>query len=228
MKRLRNFLIVTTILCSIISILNYIIFQINKDNILISIGIRNYKALLFVNFVIPILILIVLSYLILKNILDIRKIRISKYIENEKRKADPLYDEKEVLSKLASLKPNVDKNYIPYIDRIIEDINRAKDIQKDFNEIIEDNNQPIILNISKELTSVRVHVLEDAKSITRRLIISKDEETIKNKLEHNKKLLSDAENLVVEAISYIDIKTKSTENDLENLTKALKELITLI
>ena len=98
----------------------------------------------------------------------------------------------------------------------------------DFAEIVENNDQPIIQNIAKELISIRVRILQDAKSIYRRLIIAKDAENIEAKLIHNNKLLDDADSLIVEAINYIDVKTSTSEIDLKNLTESLKELIKLI
>ena len=95
-------------------------------------------------------------------------------------------------------------------------------------EIVENNDQPIIQNIAKELISIRVRILQDAKSIYRRLIIAKDAENIEAKLIHNNKLLDDADSLIVEAINYIDVKTSTSEIDLKNLTESLKELIKLI
>lgn len=110
-------------------------------------------------------------------------------------------------------------------------MNDIKQLQKEFGEIVEtsDNNAlPIINNIFRELMSIRVHILNDAKSIYRRLIIAKDSETIESKLVYNEKLLNDASDLIAEANNYLDEKVPSTNVDLDNLVEALKELNALI
>lgn len=134
-----------------------------------------------------------------------------------------------IINKLKSLKS--DSNYlnsIEYINKIIEQINMGRKLENEFIEIQDNNNLPIIINISKELKSIRYHLLEDAKSIYKRIVISKETEKIVEKLKHNDKLLEDAENLILEALNYIDIKTSTTETDLKNLTESLQDLIKLI
>ena len=104
----------------------------------------------------------------------------------------------------------------------------GRKLENEFIEIQDNNNLPILINISKELKSIRYHLLEDAKSIYKRIVISKETEKIVEKLKHNDKLLEDAENLILEALNYIDIKTSTTETDLKNLTESLQDLIKLI
>ncbi|MBP2620802.1 hypothetical protein DHL47_05515 [Streptococcus panodentis] len=148
--------------------------------------------------------------------------------EEEQRK-DPLYDETSMIQKLTDIQETIDEpEYIDYTKRILKQLLAAKTLSDDFVEIVENNDQPIIQNIAKELVSIRVHILQDAKSIYRRLIIAKDGANIETKLIHNDKLLDDADSLIVEAINYIDVKTSTSEIDLKNLTDSLKELIKLI
>ena len=149
-------------------------------------------------------------------------------IEEEQRK-DPLYDEASMIEKLTNIQETIDEpEYVDYTKRILKQLLAAKTLSDDFVEIVENNDQPIIQNIAKELVSIRVHILQDAKSIYRRLIIAKDGENIESRLIHNDKLLDDADSLIVEAINYIDVKTSTSEIDLKNLTESLKELIKLI
>ena len=70
--------------------------------------------------------------------------------------------------------------------------------------------------------------MADAKSIYRRLLIGKDGDTILKKLEANDQILQEANDLVVEAINYIDAKTDSKNLDLESLAKSLKQLVDLL
>ncbi|MBZ2062905.1 hypothetical protein K1J01_10845 [Streptococcus sanguinis] len=148
--------------------------------------------------------------------------------EEEQRK-DPLYDEASMIEKLTDIQGTIENpEYIDYAKRILKQLLDAKALSDDFAEIVENNDQPIIQNIAKELISIRVRILQDAKSIYRRLIIAKDAENIETKLIHNNKLLDDADSLIVEAINYIDVKTSTSEIDLKNLTESLKELIKLI
>ena len=48
---------------------------------------------------------------------------------------------------------------------------------------------------------------------------------IEKKLNKNDKLISDANDLMVQAISYLDTKTESNDIDLKNLIKAFQNLL---
>lgn len=157
-----------------------------------------------------------------------------KEIEESK---NPLSEEASVLQKLQSVIDNDDDisyDYITYAKRAIKQIKDGKQLIKDYKEITESNedddlaNQPVIQNIGEELVNVRVRLLADAKSIYRRLLIGKDGDTILKKLEANDQILQEANDLVVEAINYIDAKTDSKNLDLESLAKSLKQLVDLL
>ena len=55
-----------------------------------------------------------------------------------------------------------------------------------------------------------------------------DYDTIDAKISHNRKLLEDADKLIVEAIRYIEVKSNPTDVDLKNLIESLKDLMKLI
>ena len=157
-----------------------------------------------------------------------------KEIEESK---NPLSEEASVLQKLQNIIDNDDDisyDYITYAKRAIKQIEDGKQLIKDYKEITESNedddlaNQPVIQNIGEELVNVRVRLLADAKSIYRRLLIGKDGDTILKKLEANDQILQEANDLVVEAINYIDAKTDSKNLDLESLAKSLKQLVDLL
>jgi hypothetical protein len=157
-----------------------------------------------------------------------------KEIEESK---NPLSEEESVLQKLQSIIDNDDDisyDYITYAKRAIKQIKDGKQLIKDYKEITESNedddlaNQPVIQNIGEELVNVRVRLLADAKSIYRRLLIGQDGDTILKKLEANDQILQEANDLVVEAINYIDAKTDSKNLDLESLAKSLKQLVDLL
>lgn len=157
-----------------------------------------------------------------------------KEIEESK---NPLSEEASVLQKLQSIIDNDDDisyDYITYAKRAIKQIKDGKQLIKDYKEITESNedddlaNQPVIQNIGEELVNVRVRLLADAKSIYRRLLIGQDGDTILKKLEANDQILQEANDLVVEAINYIDAKTDSKNLDLESLAKSLKQLVDLL
>ena len=214
-----------------LSILTIILFKLvmfDKDDIIVESGIRTFKminvgayialglTILYAGFVIK-------SYVASKN----KELQLVAF-EEEQRK-DPLYDEASMIEKLTGIQGTIENpEYIDYAKRILKQLLDAKALSDDFAEIVENNDQPIIQNIAKELISIRVRILQDAKSIYRRLIIAKDAENIEAKLIHNNKLLDDADSLIVEAINYIDVKTSTSEIDLKNLTESLKELIKLI
>ena len=214
-----------------LTLLTIILFKLvifNKDDIIVDSGIGNFKmknvgayialgmTILYSGFVIK-------SYFASKN----KELQLVAF-EEEQRK-DPLYDEASMIEKLTDIQGTIENpEYIDYAKRILKQLLDAKALSDDFAEIVENNDQPIIQNIAKELISIRVRILQDAKSIYRRLIIAKDAENIEAKLIHNNKLLDDADSLIVEAINYIDVKTSTSEIDLKNLTESLKELIKLI
>ena len=215
----------------ILSVLLFIISFSSKDNIIIAAGIGLFKALVALAWIFALLVVVTLI------VTTVAKVKVhvdyQRAITNEKEaRKNPLHDENEVILKLKALDTTLDNvYYLPYAKRILEQMNDIKQLQKEFGEIVEtsDNNAlPIINNIFRELMSIRVHILNDAKSIYRRLIIAKDSETIESKLVYNEKLLNDASDLIAEANNYIDEKVPSTNVDLDNLVEALKELNALI
>ena len=215
----------------ILSVLLFIISKTSKDSIIVSAGIGMYKFLIALAWILVVLVVVALI------VTTVAKLKIhsnaQRVIASEKEaRKNPLYDENEVILKLKALDTTLDNGYyLPYAKRILEQMDEIKQLQTEFNEIIEtsDNNAlPIIENISRELMSIRVHILNDAKSIYRRLIIAKESQTIEDKLVYNEKLLNQAGDLIVEANNYLDEKVPSTDVDLDNLVEALKELNTLI
>ena len=145
--------------------------------------------------------------------------------DEEQKRTDPYYEEGGIISKLESVKYKVKPTYRTYVDHMLTQINTTKDLQLQYAEIIENNDLPIIQDIGDKLAEIRLHVLHDAKSIYRRLVISEDAEVIENKLSKNDKLISDANNLMVQAIAYLDTKTESNDIDLKNLIKAFQNLL---
>lgn len=150
--------------------------------------------------------------------------KVIEYNEEQKR-TDPYYEEGGIISKLESVKYKVKSGYRTYVDHMLTQIHTTKDLQLQYAEIIENNDLPIIQDIGDKLAEIRLHVLHDAKSIYRRLVISEDAEVIENKLSKNDKLISDANNLMVQAIAYLDTKTESNDIDLKNLIKAFQNLL---
>ena len=204
------------------------VLSLIRDTVIIAAGIKTYKFLHTANIAVIVLAAIacgVFGFLMFKENLDHKQEEAQK---QEKQKTDPLYDEASIIEKLIEVKDETTPSYRKYADQILQQMDAAKNLQDDFVEIVENNNQPIIENIANELFSIRVHMLQDAKSIHRRLIIAKDANVIEAKLNHNDKILNDAEQLVMEAINYIDVKSNPTEIDLHNLTESLKDLMKLI
>ena len=111
---------------------------------------------------------------------------------------------------------------------MIHQMKSAETLQDDFIEIVENNDLPVIQDIANELQSIQIRMLQDAKSIYRRLIISEEADVIEKKLNDNDKVLKDANKLITEAINYLDVKTPSTEVDLKNLIESLQDLMKLI
>lgn len=220
---MKKFLIYSVIQSLFIGFLS-IWLSTSKDEIIIQHGIGFHKSLstfLFIN-ILLFLLLFILFF--------------SKYISDkhkklviDKQNSNPLHEQEIVLQTINNFRGEVASNsrYVFYIDKIISQIKEGEKIQKEFVEISENNSLPILKNIAKELESIRVHLLLDAKSIYRRLRIE-DESKIEDKINHNDIMLNDAKKLLIETINYLDVKTPSTEVDLNNLTESLRDLIELI
>lgn len=197
----------------------------SKDNIIINMGIKTFARLTILAKVVAGLSGVSLLFFGARVL--ITHLNDKKVIEHneEQKRIDPYYEEGEIIHKLESVTHKVKPAYRTYADRMIEQITTAKDLQGQYAEIIENNDLPIIQDIGDKLAEIRLHVLHDAKSIYRRLVISEDAEVIENKLSKNDKLISDANNLMVQAISYLDTKTESNDIDLKNLIKAFQNLL---
>lgn len=206
----------------------------DKDHTIIQNGIGLYKTfqlLSIINFIFIILLAGIIIFIVLQQ----RKKSIIEKITIAEQKKDPLYDEKEVVDKYDRFFEEVEQKddnteEIPFVEAgvaILEQMVKAKDIEDDFIEIKENNDQPIIKNIADQLKAIRIHMLQDAKSIYRR-IVARDLGTIQDKIKKNDKILNDANQLIIQAVNYIDAKTTSTEVDLKNLTLALQDLIKMI
>ena len=197
----------------------------SKDNIIINMGIKTFARLTILAKVVAGLSGVSLLFSGARVL--ITHLNDKKVIEHneEQKRIDPYYEEGEIIRKLESVSHKVKPAYRTYADRMIEQITTAKDLQGQYVEIIENNDLPIIQDIGDKLAEIRLHVLHDAKSIYRRLVISEDAEVIENKLSKNDKLISDANNLMVQAISYLDTKTESNDIDLKNLIKAFQNLL---
>lgn len=210
----------------LMSSLVFLFFVIHsKDNIIINMGIKTFARLTILAKVVAGLSGVSLLFFGARVL--ITHLNDKKVIEHneEQKRIDPYYEEGEIINKLESVTHKVKPAYRTYADRMIEQITTAKDLQGQYAEIIENNDLPIIQDIGDKLAEIRLHVLHDAKSIYRRLVISEDAEVIENKLSKNDKLISDANNLMVQAISYLDTKTESNDIDLKNLIKAFQNLL---
>lgn len=220
-------ILVAFIAFSVFNIVRFLI-KLNRSHIIIEFGIKIFNkiiTLLNIGIIASVITLIIIFILTIKTKIN-QKNEIK--IETEAKK-DPLYEQKEIIQKLNNLIPTIESEmYLKYIDRLFDQIQKGNELVTDFKQVIDENNQPIIQNIAKELKTIQIHILEDSKSIYRRLIVEKDGETIQSKLDHNDKLLNDADKLIVEAINYIDVKSNSTDVDLKNLTESLKDLIKMI
>lgn len=197
----------------------------SKDNIIINMGIKTFAHMVTLAKLVAGLSSISLFGAlagVLATYMNNKKV--IEYNEEQKR-TDPYYEEGGIINKLESVKYKVKPTYRTYVDHMLAQINTTKDLQLQYAEIIENNDLPIIQDIGDKLAEIRLHVLHDAKSIYRRLVISEDAEVIENKLAKNDKLISDANNLMVQAIAYLDTKTESNDIDLKNLIKAFQNLL---
>lgn len=223
-KHLINLAFISFLL--LMSSLSFWFFVIHsKDNIIINMGIKTFANMVtLAQFVAGLSGISLFGALagVLATYMNNKKV--IEYNEEQKR-TDPYYEEGGIISKLESVKYKVKSTYRTYVDHMLTQIHTTKDLQLQYAEIIENNDLPIIQDIGDKLAEIRLHVLHDAKSIYRRLVISEDAEVIEDKLSKNDKLISDANNLMVQAIAYLDTKTESNDIDLKNLIKAFQNLL---
>lgn len=223
-KHLINLAFISFLL--LMSSLSFWFFVIHsKDNIIINMGIKTFANMVtLAQFVAGLSGISLFGALagVLATYMNNKKV--IEYNEEQKR-TDPYYEEGGIISKLESVKYKVKHTYRTYVDHMLTQIHTTKDLQLQYAEIIENNDLPIIQDIGDKLAEIRLHVLHDAKSIYRRLVISEDAEVIEDKLSKNDKLISDANNLMVQAIAYLDTKTESNDIDLKNLIKAFQNLL---
>lgn len=206
------------------------VFGINmaKDQIIINSGIRSFKSLLTLAKAFSGISAIGLGY---AGIEAYRTTRAQhKAIEDDKHNkiTNPLYDQASTIQKLKTIQSDLDPTYKEYANRMIHQMKSAETLQDDFIEIVENNDLPVIQDIANELQSIQIRLLQDAKSIYRRLVIAEEADVIEKKLVDNDKVLKDANKLITEAINYLDVKTPSTEVDLKNLIESLQDLMKLI
>lgn len=217
---------------SVLSLILLLILHTKKSDLLISLGSQNLRLLTICLWIIT---LAGIISTIADGLLYFKELKNQQ--EEEKRQLeeskDPLYDEKATIQKLESFLERYESNpdakvYLRAVSTMLDQIAESKTLSRDFEVISENSDQPIIENIQKELITIRVHLLNNAKSIYRRALILEDLDTINEKLTHNRKVLDDADKLILEAISYIEAKSNNTSLDLKNLTESLKDLIKLI
>lgn len=223
-----KFGLILSILFGLFAFLIYLFFGLNKDSTIINHGIGFYKA---TNKIILVLLVLAVVTMIVTTIQWImNKVRKNQQtVQLNEAKKDPLYEEPIIQEKLIELQRNTKKQqYKSTISLILDQIDEIQELQKSFENAIEDNHKPIIENIKRELMSIRLHIMQEAKSIYRRLLVEQDDNKITEKIKHNDKILSDANKLISEALNYVDVTTESTDVDLKNLTESLKELIELI
>lgn len=217
---------------SVLSLILLLILHTKKSDLLVSLGSQNLRLLttcLWILSLVGLIALISQGFLYFKELKNQQEEE-TRQLEESK---DPLYEEASIIQKLESFLERYESNpdakaYLRAVSTMLDQITESKTLSKDFEVISENNDQPIIENIQKELITIRVHLLSNAKSIYRRALILEDLDTINEKLSHNRKVLDDADKLILEAISYIEAKSNNTSLDLENLTESLKELIKLI
>lgn len=207
-----------------------LIFGVNmaRDQIIINSGIRSFKSFLTMAKGLSGISAIGLGYAGIKAYRTTRAQH--KAIEDDKHNkiTNPLYDQASTIQKLKTIQSELDPTYKDYAIRMIHQMKSAETLQDDFMEIVENNDLPVIQDIANELQSIQIRLLQDAKSIYRRLLIAEEADVIEKKLTDNDKVLKDANKLITEAINYLDAKTPSTEVDLKNLIESLQDLMKLI
>lgn len=219
---------ILSILFGLFAVLIYVIFGLNKDNTIIHHGIEFYKATNKIILVLLVLAVVTLIVTTIQKVMNmVRKNR--QTVQLNEAKKDPLYEEPIIQEKLANLfKTTRKEDYKSTISLILDQMDEIQELQKSFENAIEDNHKPIIENIKRELMSIRLHIMQEAKSIYRRLLVEQNDDKIAEKIKHNDKILADANKLISETLNYVDVTTESTDVDLKNLTESLKELIELI
>lgn len=219
---------ILSILFGLFAFLLYLFFGLNKDNTIIHHGIEFYKTTNKIILVLLVLAVVTLIVTTVQKIMNMVR-KNQQTVQLNEAKKDPLYEEPIIQEKLANLfKTTRKEDYKSTISLILDQMDEIQELQNSFESAIEDNHKPIIENIKRELMSIRLHIMQEAKSIYRRLLVEQNDDKIADKIKHNDKILADANKLISEALNYVDVTTESTDVDLKNLTESLKELIELI
>lgn len=219
---------ILSILFGLFAFLLYLFFGLNKDNTIIHHGIEFYKTTNKIILVLLVLAVVTIIVTTVQKIMNMVK-KNQQTVQLNEAKKDPLYEEPIIQEKLTNLfKTTRKEDYKSTISLILDQMDEIQELQKSFENAIEDNHKPIIENIKRELMSIRLHIMQEAKSIYRRLLVEQNDDKIAEKIKHNDKILADANKLISEALNYVDVTTESTDVDLKNLTESLKELIELI
>ena len=219
---------ILSILFGLFAFLLYLFFGLNKDNTIIHHGIEFYKTTNKIILVLLVLAVVTIIVTTVQKIMNMVR-KNQQTVQLNEAKKDPLYEEPIIHEKLATLfKRTKKEDYKSTISLILDQMDEIQELQKSFENAIEDNHKPIIENIKRELMSIRLHIMQEAKSIYRRLLVEQNVDKIAEKIKHNDKILADANKLISEALNYVDLTNESTDVDLKNLTESLKELIELI
>lgn len=199
----------------------------NKTDVIVSAGIGMYKMLTFAFYFFTALI-IGLFIFIMKRYFDFKNRTKEQAILDMKKKQDPLYEEEKVIADLEELEKTSSPSYKKYATHMLEQMYDAKNIERKFLKAVGDTDLPVIQTISEQIKSIQVHLLKDAKSVYRRILVEQGEDNIKNRLAKNDTLLKDAQPVIYEAINYLDLKTESNDLDLKSFAESLQELLTHI
>ena len=219
---------ILSILFGLFAFLLYLFFGLNKDNTIIHHGIEFYKTTNKIILVLLVLAVVTIIVTTVQKIMNMVR-KNQQTVQLNEAKKDPLYEEPIIQEKLINLfKTTRKEDYKSTISLILDQMDEIQELQKSFEDAIEDNHKPIIENIKRELMSIRLHIMQEAKSIYRRLLVEQNDDKIAEKIKHNDKILADANKLISEVLNYVDVTTESTDVDLKNLTESLKELIELI
>ena len=219
---------ILSILFGLFAFLLYLFFGLNKDNTIIHHVIEFYKTTNKIILVLLVLAVVTIIVTTVQKIMNMVR-KNQQTVQLNEAKKDPLYEEPIIQEKLINLfKTTRKEDYKSTISLILDQMDEIQELQKSFEDAIEDNHKPIIENIKRELMSIRLHIMQEAKSIYRRLLVEQNDDKIAEKIKHNDKILADANKLISEVLNYVDVTTESTDVDLKNLTESLKELIELI
>lgn len=143
--------------------------------------------------------------------------------ETKDKKSNPHHEEQKLTAKLETLY-QTEKAYQAELKVAMGNLYQINDCLTDLHDLQENNDYDLLDKITMSMMNAKTQILQNTKSIINRVMIEGSKEEIGKRLESNSNIIYQVRELLNETVNYLDSKSPSTNEDLENMTKALQSL----